>query len=172
MFNIVGYRMVFSYLEKKATKELDLQIDKNNFDETTLVEIKIPLNMPYFSDKEYEVAYGETEINGRLYQYVKRKVSNNTLYLLCLPNNEKTSIIASRNSLEKNSNDIDNNKLNKKSPLQHTKKLAQTDYIQNTFLYETIDLINMATSLAFLKNSTACNLCTVLTPEQPPEFCM
>jgi hypothetical protein len=169
LFNVFGYRMVFSYLEKKATQELTANIETKTFDENNLVEIKTALNMPYVSDKEYETAYGETVIKGVHYHYVKRKIENNVLYLMCLPNEEKIALAETKNNVEKSNTEAGNNNSKQKSPVQLIKKLSQTEYIQNGFSYDVVDLVNIATTLPNITNSKVYSLYAALTPEQPPE---
>ncbi len=169
LFNAVGYRFVFSILEKKATTILNKKIDGSNFDEANLVEIKIPLNMPYYSDKEYEAVTGEIEIDGKHLQYVKRKVSGNTLYLMCLPNDDKTNLVASKLSIEKSNFDTDKNKSNQKNPLQSLIKSVQIEYLKSEFNTSIFDLVKIKTALPKVFNSKVGNLFTPLTPEQPPE---
>jgi hypothetical protein len=161
--------MVFSYLEKKASKELTANIETKTFDENNLVELKTELNMPYVSDKEYETAYGETVIKGVHYHYVKRKIENNILYLMCLPNEEKIALAVTKNNVEKNNTEAGNNNSKQKSPVQIIKKLSQTEYIQNSFSYNVVDLVNIATTLPKVTNSKVYSLYTALTPAQPPE---
>ncbi len=169
LFNVFGYRIVFTYLEKKASKELTANIETKTFDESNLIEIKTNLNMPYVSDKEYETAYGETVIKGVHYHYVKRKIENNVLYLMCLPNEEKIVLAETKSNIEKSSTEAGNNNSKQKSPVQIIKKLSQTEYIQNTFYYDVADLVNIATTLPKVRNSKVYSLYAVLTPEQPPE---
>lgn len=172
LFNTVGYRFAFSILEKKSTQQLDLTIDEGKYKVQHLIEIKIPLNMPYFSDKEYEAAYGETEIDGTHYQYVKRKVSNNTLYLLCLPNDDKTSLITAKNNIEKNNSDVTNNKSEKKGSYPSLTKSLQQEYIKTNFEYQLQNELSIITDLPKISNNKAGDLFTALTPSQPPEFCI
>lgn len=161
--------MVFSYLEKKAGKELTASIETKSFDENNLVEIKTELNMPYVSDKEYETAYGETVIKGVHYHYVKRKIENNVLYLMCLPNEEKIALAETKSNVEKSTTETGNNNSKQKSPVQIIKKLSQTEYIQNSFSYDVVDLVNIATTLPKVTNSKVYSLYAALTLEQPPE---
>ena len=64
---------MLSYLEQKATIRLEQKLDAGKYDIHQLVEVKIPLNLPYYSDwSEYQTYYGEAELNGESYQYVKR----------------------------------------------------------------------------------------------------
>ena len=110
VFNLIGYRWLFSTIEENATADLEQKIAAGKYNDDQLVEIQIPLNMPYYSDKDYENVYGETDWNGEHYRYVKRKVSGNTLYLLCLPNKEKTNIAKVKNEFTKAVNDVPGNK--------------------------------------------------------------
>ena len=111
VFNLIGYRWLFSTIEESATADLEQKIAAGKYNDDQLVEIQIPLNMPYYSDKDYENVYGETDWNGEHYRYVKRKVSGNTLYLLCLPNKEKTNIAKVKNEFTKAVNDVPGNKI-------------------------------------------------------------
>jgi hypothetical protein len=169
LFNIFGYRIVFSYLEKKASQALTANIETKSFDESNLIEIKTELNMPYVADKDYENAYGETVIKGVHYQYVKRKIENNVLYLMCLPNEEKIALAETKNNVEKSNTEASNNNSKQKSPVQIIKKSSQTEYIQNSFSYDVDDLVNIATTLPNITNSKVYSLYAALTPEKPPE---
>jgi hypothetical protein len=172
LFNTVGYRFVFSFLEKKSTTQLDLAIDQEKYNPQNLIEIKIPLNMPYFSDKDYEAAYGETEIDGIHYQYVKRKVSNNTLYLLCLPNSDKTNLIAVKNNIEKTNSEARSNKSNQQNPVPSITKSSQQEYLKVNFDYQVSNEAIVKLNLPKTRNSKSGDLFTALTPTQPPEFCI
>jgi hypothetical protein len=170
LFNIFGYRLVFSYLEKEASQVLTASIETKSFDENNLIEIKTDLNMPYVSDKDYENAYGETVIKGVHYQYVKRKIENNVLYLMCLPNDAKTVLAETKNSFEKNNTEAGNNNSKQKTPVQKILKSTQIEYIQNSNFYQ-IDEVVITTSSTLLnnRNNALSSLFTPLTPEQPPE---
>ncbi len=92
-FNTVGYRILFNYLEQRATARIEKKVDAGHYDERELVEVKIPLQAPYYSSwSDYEAHYGETEFDGKHYRYVKRKIVDNILYLLCIPDFEKSAI--------------------------------------------------------------------------------
>lgn len=171
LFNTAGYRVAFSFLEKNSSEKLNLAIDEGNFDQQNLIEIQIPLNMPYYSDKGYEVAYGETEMNGQHYQYVKRKVSNNTLYLLCLPNNDKSKLVAAKNNIENSTIELNNNKSNQKNSFPALSKSLQQEYIQNNSDFNIINGSLAEITLPQATNINAGDLFTPLTASQPPERC-
>jgi hypothetical protein len=59
-FNWYGYRIVTTILTKDADKQLEVQLDNQQYDETQLIEIRIALNVPYQNDQaEFERHYGE-----------------------------------------------------------------------------------------------------------------
>lgn len=163
--------MVFSYLEKKVSKELAANIETKTFDENNLVEIKTALNMPYVSDKEYETAYGETAIKGVHYQYVKRKIENNVLYLMCLPNEAKTVLEETKTNIEKNNAEAGNTNSKHKSPVQKILKSAQTEYVQNHYSFQ-LDFIEIKNLSSVLnnRNTKLSSLFISLTPAKPPEY--
>ena len=167
VFNFAGYRWLFSAIEKNATANLEQKISAGQYSDEQLVEIRIPLNMPYYSDKDYEDVYGETDFNGEHYQYVKRKVSDNILYLLCLPNKDKTSIVKEKNEFTKAVNNIPGNKegSQQKSGLI---KLLTTEFRVNETAF---DINNYSiSSLSFVsRNADAKDLFIPLTDAQPPE---
>jgi len=166
-FNFLGYRWFFSVIENKATAKLEQKISAGNFSEDQLVEIRIPLNMPYYSDKDYEEVYGETDWNGEHYRYVKRKVSNNTLYLLCLPNKEKSSIAKVKNEFTKAVNDIPANKQGSQQKNTIIKLLTSEFKISESLISENSF---SSLSLQFISRNTAVtNLFIPLTEAQPPE---
>ena len=166
VFNLAGYRWLFSAIEKKATAKLEQKISAGKYADEQLVEIRIPLNMPYYTDKDYESVYGETDFNGEHYRYVKRKVSGNTLYLLCLPNKEKNDIAKVKNEFTKAVNDIPANKQG--SQQKNFIKLLTSEFqVNETAVHENIFLI--ASLSYFSRNTEAKNLFTPLTEAQPPE---
>jgi len=167
VFNLAGYRWLFSAIEKNATANLEQKISAGKYSDEQLVEIRIPLNMPYYSDKDYEEVYGETDFNGEHYQYVKRKVSDNTLYLLCLPNKEKTSIVKVKNEFTKAVNDIPGNKEGSQQKSGLVKLLTAEFRINET----AFDINNFSiSSLSFVsRNSDAKDLFIPPTDAHPPE---
>lgn len=69
------------------------QIEEGNYDPGLLVEMKVPLRTPYYSSTMmYERYYGEIDLDGNYYSYVKRKVQNDTVYILCLANRDKSEL--------------------------------------------------------------------------------
>jgi hypothetical protein len=169
LFNTIGYRYVLNYFEKQTSTELNKSIDKKTYFSDDLVEIKIPLNNPYISDHDYRDAYGETTLKGKFYQYVKRKISENMLYLLCLPNEDKASLIKTKNSLGGSHAQSSSNKQNEKNPIQNILKASQIEYIQtNQFSFDDMYALNSKQSFLF-NNSNCTSQFDPNTSAQPPE---
>ena len=167
VFNLIGYRWLFSTIEESATADLEQKIAAGKYNDDQLVEIQIPLNMPYYSDKDYENVYGETDWNGEHYRYVKRKVSGNTLYLLCLPNKEKTNIAKVKNEFTKAVNDVPGNKQGSQEKNNFIKLLTTEFKVSDIWINEK----NISSlSLQFISRNTAvADLFIPLTDGQPPE---
>lgn len=159
---------MFSIMENKASAKLEQHINSGNFKEDELVEIRIPLSMPYYSDKGFESVYGETDWNGRHYQYVKRKVEGNTLVLLCLPNIEKNNIAAAKNDLTKNLSDISSSNSSGQKEAPATIKIKLSDFDSYTMDFS-LNHITKATLAFSIANDRMNSLFTPLTPAQPPE---
>ncbi len=126
LFNIIGYKFFFYSLEKAADVRLEARLETLPDADKELITVKIPINLPYQTNwKEFERIDGEVTFKGATYKYVKRKVYQDTLILLCINDKEKTTI--QKNSIEyfKKVNDL-NADANKKP----TVKQAKNDYFE------------------------------------------
>ena len=47
LFNWFGYRLLSDYLQHRSDTRLESQLDQNQYNEASLIEIRIPLNMPH-----------------------------------------------------------------------------------------------------------------------------
>ena len=93
LFNLGGYRFLFDLLEQRAGEGLIESIDHAQYDEHKLIEIRVPLNLQYHANwEDFERFDGEITIGGVHYNYVKRKLHNDTLILLAIPNEVKTKL--------------------------------------------------------------------------------
>ena len=115
-FNWFGYRIVSDCLQQQADTKLEAKLDNNDYDESQLIELRVPINLPYHNDwKAFERYNGEIEIEGVHYKYVKRKVEKGELVLLCLPNSQKQLLQSARDNFFKLVNDLQQNNSGKKS---------------------------------------------------------
>ena len=93
LFNFAGHSLIFHYLMQQSDARLVKRIDAGRYDRNSLMILKVPLQLPYHNDwKDFERVDGEIEIQGVHYTYVERKLSKDTLYLACLPNQDKTDL--------------------------------------------------------------------------------
>ena len=135
LFNWYGYQFVINYFQIKADKELNAQLDNHQYTEADLIELRIPLNMPYQNNSStFERVYGEVNYNGIIYSFVKRKIEDGYLILKCIPNAQKESIQKESREIAKHNNGIDQDQ---KSSLPNGKVLKSqiSDFVQHSFLY-------------------------------------
>ena len=119
-----------------ADTQLVHSLDNNRYNDKDLVEVKVALNMPYLTTaKDFVRVDGTLELNGVQYNYVKRKVAGDTLYLLCLPNFLKTELNNAKTDFAKAAADIPNSKKNAETSL--TKKpgpVNEYNYVAAQFM--------------------------------------
>ena len=163
----VCYSFVFKYFISLSDKDAVAQIDKSAYKDAELVEIAIPLNMPYMqSQDDYERCDGSIEFNGTHYNYVKRKTSNDTLHLLCLPNSQKTKLYATKNDYAKQLSDAPSGKKGSESSA-----MKSTFFSEYSFQFMQYDLtlshilINQHTTT---KNPFLAS-CFIETAGKPPQ---
>lgn len=127
-----GYRLFFEYFEKQSSIQIVERIDGGGFSEKELVEVKIAYPLPYAANwDEYERFDGEIEMNGIHYNYVKRKMVNDTLFLLCIPNTEKNHLNAAREDIMSGLSEIQNDlKTQRSSAGISVVKPFTTEYFQ------------------------------------------
>ena len=168
LFSQAGYALLFQYFIEDADNKIEDSISRNVYNDDDLIEVKVALNMPYLlSSRSFVRVEGEIELNGVHYNYVKRKVSGDTLYLLCLPNLLKTQLADAKTALAKDYSDTPANK-----------KSAETNSAKKQ---NSINEYNVVTQqFAFLQDlsyetSTNGFICPVITsvslkaPTQPPD---
>lgn len=171
LFNFIGYKLLFYALEKSADNKITAAIDKNNYNDADLITLTVPLSMPYIQDsKDFERKDGEITLNGKVYHYVKQKISQGNLVLLCLPDEQKTQLQNAKSNYCKLTNEFqDNNSSKKSGDNGHVVKFSVSDfeeiqttsftaglYLQDVFSYP------FKTNFALLKGEG-------IAPEHPPE---
>jgi hypothetical protein len=93
LFNLYGYQWVIDCIQDRKEQVLLTQLDKEAYQNEDLVSIKTPINLPYYTNSAaYERIDGTIEIDGIAYNYVKRRIFNDSLELLCLPNTARQQL--------------------------------------------------------------------------------
>lgn len=158
-------------MEQQQSNQLELQLDNKQYDETTLIEIRIPVSLPYQTNwKEFERVDGEVEFNGMYYKFVERKLENGEIIYKCIPNEGKALLVNARENFFKLVNDLQTQQSsNKKSESSnHSYKSFSFDYCQKLFQFKLngldADAINYLTHKA-----EAIRSAFIIFPEQPPQ---
>ena len=85
LFNALGFYGGFVGLRYKARKEIVQRLDDDEYRHDETITLKVPLSIPYNTDDDnYERVNGEIEYQGEFYRLVKQKLSNDTLYIVCI----------------------------------------------------------------------------------------
>ena len=170
LFYSGGYRLVFDGLEAYSADRIITRIDADAYDEHDLVEVRVPVNLPYQSNwPEFERYNGEIYMDGVHYNYVKRKMHNDTLILLCLPNQEKTHLLNARETFFSLVNDLQQDAPAKQMPAPAKfVKFVQTECIMTEPAIPAPQ--EYANARAYPNGYSACLLESHdRSPEQPPE---
>nr|WP_067060490.1 hypothetical protein [Mucilaginibacter sp. L294] len=168
VFNMGGYALLFEYFIKASDQFANEQISKGYYRHDELVEIKIPVRMPYVQEqRQYENVSGQIQVKGNYYNYVALKMTRDTMYVKCLPNYAKTKLV---NDNVITAKQISDTPLAKKNHLPVVKKTG----LDNDYNY-TIALFDLTVPTTILHLHMACEaqqpLNTFLSlPAQPPEI--
>jgi hypothetical protein len=166
LFNMIGYRAWFYYAEKKADAVMEARIDKDQYDDNDLVTLQIPLYNPYqLEQKTFERANGEVNINGKTFKYVKRKIYDGNLILLCIADNHKTVLKKAKSELGNGVNDLAGN--NRGSRLQ--KDFSGNDYINQ---YGSMGVWEYGSTIFQFHSFNIINLTDphISSPGKPPKY--
>lgn len=136
LFNLAGYRLFFHYIQKKADVQYELSLERKVYDESQMLTLKVDLDMPYLAENtEFERVDGEITVDGQIFKYVKRKIHNGQLVLLCLPDKKKTQLRSAREEYFFLSNSLVSNSSAKESaPKAPLIKNIASDYDQQHFI--------------------------------------
>jgi hypothetical protein len=171
LFNLIGYRLLTSVLEDRADKQLETALDNNDYNESELISLKIPVAyLPYYNNSStFERIDGQVEIQGLEYKYVKRRIYNDSLELLCIPNHAAMKFAAANDEFFRFLNDLQHEGNGKPGRVHHHSKKPSGDYcttIHTRNLNEFCLFIPLLRSCYLFRNSSR----HYMIPEQPPEI--
>jgi len=117
LFNWIGYQVYTAILQDHADKAMVASLDENNYSDADLISIKVPAVhlSSYVNSREFQRVDGSIEIAGIQYNYVKRRYIQDSLELLCIPNQASTSLQSAKNEFFKLVNDLQHPGQSKKS---------------------------------------------------------
>jgi hypothetical protein len=170
IFNLFGYRILFYFARQQSDINIERALDRNQYNEEDLITIKIPMLIPYQVErKDFERFDGEVTVDGKIYKYVKRKVCDGNLVLLCLPDHNKMQLETAKNDLFKNSNDLQNTGSKKSDNSKSSGKNLSNDYYQNIAEYR-IAFYNVSHDHGLLNQVPPLSSGLHSSPEQPPDL--
>jgi len=114
LFNLAGYSFLFGYFIRQSDHSFVQQLDQNEYNDAELYTISIPLHTPYIQNSGgFERVDGSVEYKGVQYNYVKRMVQNDTLYIKVMANRQKTQLVNEQSSFAGAVNDFATGKKDK-----------------------------------------------------------
>lgn len=98
--------LMFQYFIYRSDKVINEKISKDMYKVDDLVKIKIPIHLPYIQDwGNFEKVSGQVQLKEDSYNYVSLKITRDTLFLMCVPNYEKTRLLTANVIYAKNISD-------------------------------------------------------------------
>jgi hypothetical protein len=167
LFSMAGYRFAFSILDNRATVKLDARLDAGDYTEASLIELRVPLNMPYQNRfTEFERQYGEITVDGVLYTYVKMRIDKDVLVLKCIANSAGQQIKNTVNNLAKSNSSQDMEPNGKKHKTSNNQNFSNDyDDKNQSFLLTNHSIL---IELQFPEFSASVSDVQIKTPLQPP----
>jgi len=134
LFNLGGYALFYQYFIHQADVQMVKEVYNDKINDSRFIELKIPVHMPTVTDwSDYEVVAGQVQLKDAFYNYVKLKMTRDTMYFICLPNTAKTRLVAANIITAKEISDVP---MSKKGD-QATKRISTTDeYSLPVFNYQ------------------------------------
>jgi hypothetical protein len=106
-FNWGGYMLLQNYMVAQLDRRMNDLISHNLYDPNKLVEVKVKQNLPGINEwADYKNVSGSIQLKNACYNYVKLKFTKDTLYVMCIPNYEKTKLIGNNVIYARQVNDI------------------------------------------------------------------
>ena len=148
-------------------------IEENNYDESDLISVKTPINLPYYSNNpKFERLDGEMEINGIVYQYVERRVYNDSVEIRVLPNQDRLHIKNAKESFDKLASDFEQKLTDKKSvPVNKSSvKVISFDYIEQNNKWSLEKIITRKMVIGPRFDERLLSVCLPIQAPPPKQF--
>ena len=165
--------MFTAYMEGRVNNDLEARLDDNSYDESELISIKVPaIHLGYYTNSsQFERVDGQMEIGGIEYKYVKRRLFNDSLELMCIPNHAIMSLQTAKDEFFRLVNDLQRTGQSKKADSHPgSSKFFSIDVYTDHDLYTVSDLY---CTNAKWSTPDCIKFYSFFSPtsEQPPEVC-
>jgi hypothetical protein len=167
LFNLGGYQFVFQYFIHQSEVQIVKEIYENKIDATKLVEIKIPVHLPGIQKwNNYVRDNGQLQLKGVYYNYLRYKMSPDTMSFICIANSVKTRLVSANLIIAKEINDVP---LSKKGHDNLKKVSFGNDYNFQVINYR---FVAFSTLLKPIASPIICHLNNpyIESPGKPPNF--
>jgi hypothetical protein len=134
LFNLGGYGLFFQYMINRSDNKIIDRINNNHYHNSDLVEVKIPVDLPTLQDwTEFEAVGGQVQFKNNKYNYAEIKMTRDTLYLLVIPNHDRTKLVNANIIYAKQVNDIPLSKKSHNSLIKKSISESEYRYIQLSY---------------------------------------
>lgn len=167
LFNIGGYQLLFNYFIYQSDNSIAENINANHYRASDLVEVKIPVHLTIENWDGFKPISGQIKANGTCYNYAEIKMTSDTLFLKCIPNQNKAGLLKANNTFAKEINDVPQSKKEHNPSVKKSNSLSE--YNLQAFLYS---YNAQATSLTQNNRSAVLTLARpyIDSPGKPPNF--
>ena len=166
LFAIGGHVILYQYTVYQTDQLFNDQINRGKYNLNDLVEIKVPVKTQCLQNwNNFENIHGQVQFKNTCYNYVKLKLSRDNIYLMCIPNYEKTRLISENIINARETGDIP---LNKKDHVPFGKAPVMDKYSCSVTLYHflsSVTILNINNSRLYISSVKRCTE----VPEQPPK---
>jgi hypothetical protein len=167
LFNLGGYALFYQYYIHQADAQMVKEVYNNKIDNTKLIELKIPVNMPTITDwNEYEVVAGQIQLKDAYYNYVRLKMTRDTMYFICLANTSKTRLVKANIITAREISDVP---LSKKGDSASKKVNTLSEYNLQAFQYQ-YTVIGTFVKSGYKSESPGLDNPYIDSPGKPPNF--
>ena len=110
-FNWVGYWLFISWFESHEKATWVARLDKDQYNADQLIVLKVSADgLPYSNPSTtFERADGEVEVGNIHYRYVRKRLYNDSVEFLCLPDGESSRLRRVKNDLLRLTTEIPDN---------------------------------------------------------------
>ncbi|HWB92436.1 MAG TPA: hypothetical protein VG605_11305 [Puia sp.] len=100
-FNWVGYWLFISWAESRETVRWEARLDHEQYNAGELILFKVPATaIPYSnSSPSFQRADGELQVGDIHYRYVRKRLYNDSIEFLCIPDGEAGRLQKARNDI-------------------------------------------------------------------------
>jgi hypothetical protein len=108
LFNWIGYRLLTVYWEGRAATRLEASLDNDRYDPAQIILLRVPADaLPYSNPSaQFERSVGLIEIGATRYRTVKRRLYNDSIEFLCIPDGAANTLRSAKDDFFRLVNDL------------------------------------------------------------------